>query len=204
MAYYLLQYGKPGYVGVFHSTTTLARHDWVILQTPRGVEYGEVLIPLAEAPLVDGEVLQLAPFKNVTQEVDTGEAELLVAATTRAEELGLPLAFLDLEVTLDGIAILHAVPWATCDATSLLEELTSRFGRPVRLLDLSHSPHQPEPASGCGQPGCGKGSGGCTSCGSSGCASGSCSRGSVKSADELTAYFLQLRQQLEAKRHPLN
>ena len=54
----------------------------------------------------------------------------------RASELGLPLAFVDVEVTLDGTAILHALPWDACDATALLDELAARFGLAVRLLDL--------------------------------------------------------------------
>jgi hypothetical protein len=202
MAYYLLQYGKPGYVGVFRSAESLARHDRVVLQTVRGVEYGEVLLPLAEAPRVDGEVLHRPASPADTG--DTDGTDLLEAANRRAEQLQLPLAFADVELTLDGIAILHAVAWAACDATAMLDELAEQFARPVRLLDLSRGPHQPESTTGCGQSGCGSGSGGCSSCGSTGCGTGSCSRGSVRSADELTAYFAQLRQQMEANRHPLN
>ncbi|MCE9568281.1 MAG: hypothetical protein K8U57_40290, partial [Planctomycetes bacterium] len=59
---------------------------------------------------------------------------------------------------------------------------------------------------GCGKPGCGTESGGGCSTGG-GCSSGSCSRGSVKSADELTAHFAELRQKMEAAglaRTPLN
>ena len=55
----------------------------------------------------------------------------------------------------------HALPWDACDATALLDELASRFGLAVRLLDLSRSPTANDPpATGCGKPGCGSESGG--------------------------------------------
>jgi hypothetical protein len=71
------------------------------------------------------------------------------------------------------------------------------------LLDLSRpvtATDPPAPAeAGCGKPGCGSGGGGCSSCGTGGgCSTGSCSRGQVKSADDLTAYFTDLRQKMEA------
>ena len=82
----------------------------------------------------------------------------------------------------------------------------------MKLLDLSRSPTaKDEPASaGCGKPGCGSSGGGCStgSCGTGGggCSTGSCSKGKVKSADELTAYFADLRHKMEAdaaRRTPL-
>ena len=110
---------------------------------------------------------------------------------------------MDVELLCDGTAILHGLPWAECDATPLFEELSARFGVSVRLLDLSQIPTPtPEPSSGgCGKPGCGSEAGGCStgSCGTGGgCSTGSCSKGSVKSADELTAYFADLRRKMEA------
>jgi hypothetical protein len=58
-------------------------------------------------------------------------------------------------------------------------------------------------ADGCGKQDCGSGAGGCSSCGTDGaskggCSTSSCSRDKVKSADELTAYFADLRQKMEA------
>lgn len=135
---------------------------------------------------------------------------MLAAATTRGEELELPLAFVDVEVTLDGVAILHALAWGECDATALLDDLSGCCGFTVRLLDLSRGPKLEAPAApGCGKPGCGSESGGCSSCGTGGggCSTGSCSRKAVKSADELTAYFGDLRQKMEDAgmvRTPLN
>ena len=121
---------------------------------------------------------------------------------------GLPVAFLDVEVTLDGTAaVLHALPLGSCDADPVLADLSERFGLAVRLLDVSRVPtvkDPPEKAATCGKPDCG--SGGCSSCGTGGCSTGSCSRGSVKTADELTSYFADLRRKMEqsAGRTPLN
>jgi hypothetical protein len=134
---------------------------------------------------------------------------LLAAASAAAAARNLPLAFVDVELTADGSAILHALPWDACDATPLLEDLAARSGLAVRLFDLSRRVTPAEPAArGCGKPGCGTDAGGCSTCGTGGgCSSGSCSRDSVKSADELTAYFADLRGKMEAAglaRTPLN
>jgi hypothetical protein len=109
------------------------------------------------------------------------------------------LSVLDAEVMLDGSAVvLHALPWGPCDADPVFAALSERFGLPVRLLDVSHTPTAPDPPTDCGKPDCGSGKGGCTSCGTGGgCSTGSCSKGSVKSADELTAYFADLRKKME-------
>jgi hypothetical protein len=57
----------------------------------------------------------------------------------------------------------------------------------------------PEKSYSCGKPDCGSGSG-CTSCGTGGgCSTESCSRGAVKSAEDLTAYFADLRAKMEAR-----
>ena len=154
--------------------------------------------------------LRVATSDDETQafQLETRGQELLASASDAATVQGLPLAFVDVEVTLDGGVILHALPWDACDATSLLETLSQRSGLTVRLLDLSRTPTvKDEPSTGgCGKPGCGTESGGGCSTGG-GCSSGSCSRGSVKSADELTAHFAELRQKMEAAgfvRTPLN
>lgn len=207
MPHYLIQYGKPGFVGAFRSTLGLARHDRVVVKTPRGVEFGVVFVSLNDASVSDGEVLRTAEREGETDDIRPHAQELLAVASARAAELGLPLAFVDVEVTLDGTAILHALPWDACDATPLLDELTSRFTLVARLLDLSRAPGANDPSAGCGKPGCGSESGGCSSGVSGGCSSGSCSRGSVKSAEALTAYFADLRQKMEAvslARTPLN
>jgi hypothetical protein len=198
---YLVQYGKPGFVGRFRSADEHARGDRVVIAGPRGTEPGTVLCEPAgqfTALPADGDLLRST---TAADEPDDRGAELLAAA--QADDRGLPVTFVDVEVLCDGTVILHGLAWAGCDATPLFEELSARFGVPVRMLDLSRSPvSTPEPThAGCGKPGCGSEAGGCSTggCGTGGgCSTGSCSRGSVKSADELTAYFADLRSKMES------
>lgn len=197
----LVRYGRPGFIGRFASTLLPARAERVVVRGPRGVEVGEVLVSSVESNEesgAEGEVLRLATTRDLEEaaRLNARGQELFAAAAEHA----LPLAFVDVEVTLDGTAILHAVSWEACDATPLLDRLTARFGLPVKLLDLSRVEIARDPT-GCGKPGCGSETGGCSTCGTGGgggCTSGSCSRGSAKSAEELTAYFSDLRQKMES------
>jgi hypothetical protein len=199
---YLVQYGKSGFVGRFRpaSAELHARGDRVVVRSRRGLELGTVLCEPAarfDAP-DDGDLVRRAT-DDEPGAGETRSAELLATAQARADELGLPLALVDAEVLLDDSAVVHGLPWAECDATALFEELSAWFGCPVRLLDLSRGEvAKDEPAHGCGKPDCGAESGGCSSCGTGGgCSTGSCSRGRVKSADDLTAYFRDLREKME-------
>ena len=152
--------------------------------------------PESSDAVADGDVLRIATVEDHAEAARLNERgqELLAAASA----VDLPLAFVDVEITLDATAILHAVAWETCDATAHLDRLAARFGLAVRLLDLSLVAIAKDPT-GCGKPGCGSESGGCSTCGTGGgCSTGSCSRGSVKSAEELTAYFSDLRGKMES------
>lgn len=216
----LVQFGRSGFVGRFASTAPFERGARVIVRGPRGVEAGIVLCEpgeqFADTLSTEGELLRAATLEDETQlaTFPDREAELLALASGTATERELPLTFVDAELTLDDRLILHGLAWDDCDATPLFEELSTRFALAVRLLDLSRTPvtrDPKQPADGCGKPDCGSGAGGCSSCGSSadgeskgGCSSGSCSRGKVKSADELTAYFAELRLKMEAARTPLH
>jgi hypothetical protein len=216
--HYLVRYGRPGFIGRFASALPLARAERVVVQGPRGHEIGEVLVsPEPALPIKDGPALRKSSVPSVPSEPsDIHDGEILRLATPHDDEEAahlfergqdvlasaagttLPLAFIDVEVTLDRTAILHAVAWDACDATAFLDELGSRFGLAVKLLDLSRVETTTDPT-GCGKPGCGSESGGCSTCGTGGgCSTGSCSRGSVKSAEELTAYFSDLRHKMEA------
>ena len=198
----LVRYGRPGYVGRFRADDAVERGARVVVRGPRGLELGTVLCAADRGAGIDdeGELLRTATAADdATADRAAALARDLLAA---ADDLaaGLPVAFPDAEVTLDGAAaVLHALPWAACDLDPLLVALSERFGLPVRLLDLSSTPANPdppEPATSCGKPDCGSGGGGCGSGG--GCSTGSCSRGAVKSAGELTAYFADLRGKMEA------
>lgn len=210
---YLVQYGKAGFVGRFRAAAAFARGERVVVRGPRGPEIGTVLCepdPRFATLPEEGELLRPASADDeaAALRLEALGDELLAAADALAAERGLPLSFVDTEVSLDrSAAVLHGLPWGECDASPLFADLSDRFGLPVRLLDLSRTPaakDPPEPA-GCGKPGCGSESGGCSSCGTGGgCSTGSCSRGSAKTAGELTAYFADLRAKMEAARTPLN
>lgn len=210
----LVQFGRSGFVGRFTADAAVPRGERVIVRGPRGVEPGVVLCEPGEkfAPSLstEGDVLRIATYEDETRVAGFPgrEAELLTLATDAATERDLPLTFVDAELTLDDHLILHGLAWDACDATSLFAELSARFGLSVRLLDLSQTAVTKDPkqaADGCGKPGCGTEGGGCSSCGTDsggeskgGCSTGSCSRGKVKSADDLTAYFSDLRRKMEA------
>jgi hypothetical protein len=215
----LVQFGRSGFVGRFASAGPLDRGTRVVVRGPRGVEPGVVLCEpdatFAPALSVEGELLRFASPDDEARldGFPEREAALLADATAAAADRALPLTFLDAELTLDDRLILHGLAWGACDAAPLFDELSGRFGLSVRLLDLSRTAvaRDPEAANGCGKPGCGSGGGGCSSCGTGGeskggCASGSCSRGAAKSADDLTAYFTDLRHKMEsaATRTPLH
>jgi hypothetical protein len=205
---YLVQYGRSSYFGRFAAAggPTPARGDRVVVRTPRGVELGEVLCGADERfaggldPAAGGVLLRPGGADDLVGEANRESmGRTLLAA---AEASGLPVTFVDAELTLDGAAVLHALPWAPCDADPVLADLSARFGLIVRLLDVSRTPalkDPPEKAATCGRPDCGSGSGDCSSCGTGGgCSTGSCSRGSIKTADELTSYFADLRRKMEA------
>ena len=199
----LVQYGHPGFVGRFRADAAPPRGGRVVVRGPRGVETGTVLAATEAGPdEPDGDLLRVVTPTDeaaATSQEALGR-KLLDAAVADGAELH--LVFVDVEVTLDGAsAVLHALPWAGCDADPLLAALSDRFGLAVRLLDLSRTPtatDPPEPA-GCGKPGCGTTAGGCSSCGTGGgCSTGSCSRGAVKTGEQLTSYFADLRRKMEA------
>lgn len=205
----LVQFGKLGFVGRFTATGPHPRGARVIVRSPRGTECGVVLCEpgdrFSPSLSTEGEALRVATPEDDSR-VGTfaaREGALIADANAAAAERELPITFVDAELTLDDCLILHGLAWDACDATALFDALSAQFGLTVRLLDLSRSPVAKDPkptTAGCGKPGCGSEGGGCSSCGTggtSGCSTGSCSRGKVKSADELTAYFADLRQKME-------
>lgn len=201
----LLQYGRTAFVGRFAADTAPDRGASVVVKSARGVELATVLGPLedrfADQLDEDGTVLRVATSEDLSAARTADElADAILAAATSEQ-----ITFLDCEVTLDRRgAVLHAVPWGECNVDPLLADLSERFGLSVRLFDLSRmsvTADPPEPKTTCDKPDCGTGGG----CSTGGCSTGGCSRKQVKSAGELTAYFADLREKMEAAgRVPLN
>lgn len=217
---YLVQFGRLAYVGRFVPETplTLERGQRVVIRTVRGVEIGVVLCPASERFSTRFDtaeptgLLRLATDQDQTA-VDDLACTILTAAEEAVRQHGFPVTVLDCEALLDsGPVIVHILPWAACELDLVLEELSTQFGRAIRILDIARTPiasQAPEPVSGCGKTGCGSSGGSCGSCGTGGgCGIGSsCSRKAVKSSTEMTAYFQDLREKMEAagyKRTALN
>ncbi len=202
----LIQYGRSAFVGRFASGVPAERGGVVVVRSSRGVELGTCLGPVEDRFAAqldeDGTVLRIATADDITSArgADALADAILTDATSDS------VTFLDCEVTLDHRgAVLHAVPWGECDLDPLLADLSDRFGLAVRVFDVSRmgvTTDPPEPKTTCDKPDCGS-AGGCGTSG--GCGTGGCSRKQVKSADELTAYFADLREKMEAAgRLPLN
>lgn len=203
---YIVRYGLPGYVGRFTAAPELHldRDAAVVVRSPRGEELGVVRCAASERfsaaidPAAGGQLLRA----STPDDERRSTAHLALAGRVLDAAHGrTTAAFLDAEPLHDGSAvILHALPGDDSDLTPLLDELSVTFGVAVRLFDASRALGSPEPPErGCGKPGCGSG-GGCSTggCSTGKCGTSSCSSGKVKSADELTAYFADLRAKMEA------
>lgn len=205
---YLVSHGCAASLSRCRAADILAaqRGDSVVIRSARGLELGAVL---CEAPpdlpaISPGDLLRHANAddQRAAIEMHALGSKLLDSAQRLIQSESLPLLPLDAEVLLDrSQAIVHLLRWNQCTLTPFVEKLQSHFNLRVVLLDQSKR----EEAHGCGS--CGEGGcGGCGEggCSTGGCSSGNCSRGSIKSADELTRYFAELRKQMQAfQRVPL-
>ncbi|SRR5579872_488707 len=204
---YLVSYGLAGDFGRFRSLTALAcrRGERVVVRSHRGLEVGNVLRPATprHATFLPNTTLgQL--LRRVTPD-DERHLEalrdrgclLLARGVDLADELGLPLELLDAEVLLDGEhAALHLLRVADADVRPLVATLSREFSLHIQIADLARAKeHEEEEHHGCGREGCGQ-NGGCGSCGTSG-GCGSCG---ADQAPDTTAYFAQLREQMEHRR----
>jgi hypothetical protein len=203
---YLVAFGRAGHLGRFQAACGLAcqRGDRVVIHGVRGIELGEVL-GLARQSLPDPHVGQLLRVAGSNDELtatanEERSRQLCIDAETIAQQLGMSLAILDAEVTLDGRgAVLHALAGRTSDAGPLLDQLAERHGLIVRLYDLAAESPIPADASDaleefkCDKPDCGQGH--CDDCGDHGGCS-SCSAGGAK---ELESYFAGLREKMEMR-----
>jgi hypothetical protein len=208
---YLVQYGRSAFVGRFthEGESPFARGQQVVVQSPRGVELGTLLGPARFASGVDaasgGRLIRGANAEDQTAAINSEKLSRQIL--TAAEEAPFPVTFLDCEVLHDARgAILHAVPYEACNLDPLLAELSDRFDLAVRLMNIAAMPTMqdpPEPKSSCSSGNCGSGggcsTGGCGTKSEGGCSTGSCSSGKVKSAEELTNYFADLRTKMETR-----
>jgi hypothetical protein len=207
---FLIGYGLAGDFGRFHAARPLAlrRGDPVVVRTSRGLEIGRVLRPAtprhaAFLPNTTvGALLRAAgpADAEASERLDRRGRDLCDRGRRLADELLLPLEVLDVEMLLDGEhAVLHHLRRGIVDERPFVSTLAREFDLHILLTDLGgpvpqSADDEPE-GEGCGREGCGGGN--CGSCGTGGC--GSC--GSAAPA-EVSAYFGELREQME-RRQPL-
>jgi hypothetical protein len=195
---YLVHHGAAGHLGRFRAVAggEFPRGTTVVVRGRRGLELGDVMLhaPGDRALLPDdyvGDLLRTATDDDLaaTARNRAFGQRLFDAASAWAEKMAAPVSFVDVEVALDGTAVvLHGMRLAPGDVGPLLTQLGEEHSIVVRLYEVNGTVEEDE--HGCGS--CG--SGGCGSCGAGGCSS--CSSGAGK---ELANYFAQLRTQMESR-----
>jgi cell fate regulator YaaT (PSP1 superfamily) len=206
-AAYMVSHGKSGGFGRFIAgrPLSLKRGDRVVVRTSRGQEFGTVLCPatgghahfLADAG--GAELLRQASAEDnrLLARLSILSQQVFEEGRQLANQLRLPLAILDVDLLLDGQAIIQFLG-EPCDFTALTAALESKHRLSIRMENLALPPREAEADRGCGKPDCGRTEGGgCTSCGSGGCSS--CGSGKV----DMKAYFSHLRTKMESVRTPL-
>jgi hypothetical protein len=191
---YLVSFGRSGEFGRFSSVEPLTcrRGDSLIVETSRGLEFGQVIRQSApeHARLMGGSagriVRRPGPADLETRDQLKARGQnLFHDARSHASRLNLPLEIVDAEILLDGKqAVLHVLRWGEGDFKQLTDSLIHSHGVMPLLHDLAlpANEKEPEPAHtddhGCGSGGCGSGgcgSGGCSTGGCGSCSSGGCS-----------------------------
>lgn len=215
---YLVQFGRSAYVGRFSGNANepvLDSGEVVLIRSIRGVELGTILCEsvdrFADAfnETTRGEILRIATVDD-KQEQEKRQLKAKDLLTIAEMRNSYPLLFADSEATSEFI-LFHVVPFEECDISPLLHQLSEEHHVMIAVVDLSLAKKTPDAPDandsivGCGKPNCGKTSEGDSAeasgekSGCGGCSSGGCSRGSVKSAEELTGYFKDLRSKMEAE-----
>ena len=163
--------GVLGHVGRFTSddAARYPRGQRVIVQTQRGLEIGEVLLP-PNGPVAagaDGRILRpmTAEDELLETRLEKNRDEAFAACANRVAELNLPVTLIDVEHLFDGQGLyFYFLGEAPPELAELTEELAQRYEGEVQFRKFTETLE-----AGCG-PDCGTGdAGGCGDC-SSGCA----------------------------------
>lgn len=205
---YVASFGKDAAVGCFAVSSSasgqgisFARHDRVLLKTPRGLEVGSILGPasIRQARLlgadVRGDLVRSlsAEDDSVLERMSSLALEVLSTGERLLKESDMPLSLIDAEIFFDLrhalLHILHPNPDVLAD---FVQTICDRTGLVVRLANLALPAEVEE--HGCGKPDCGSGEGGCSSCSTGGCSTG-CGTGAAP--PDLRPYFAHLRDQME-------
>ena len=173
---YLVRYGLMHHVGRFHAEAgPYDRGQAVVVRSPRGIELGEVLTPLATAPPPGPTpaILLRAAGPDDFERARLAEQDRprRLAACERLFRDGVwPLELIDVEPLLDGRrTVLHYLGPHHLDAAGLLEAIRTSCGLDALLAPAGIDPEAAEPGCGsCSDGGCGVG--GCGSADHGDCA----------------------------------
>jgi len=174
---YLIRHGRSASWGFCPAPQVggLGWGDLVVVRSWRGLEIGEILAAISESQsLRHLELVRRAESSDIQRaEAHIEECQNWLQLAQRCgEELRLPVAFIDADMSLDGQAAwFHVLRWQPCDVTPLLIELRRGVPVPFDLIDLSRPLATKVGCGSCSTAGCG-----CQSsaksdkgCGSSGC-----------------------------------
>jgi hypothetical protein len=169
----LIRYGVMAYVGRFwvapECDSPLERGQSVVIQTDRGIELGEVLIPLdgsGAAKAVDGRrVLRPAGPDDLdrSRRAEASRSDRFAVCHRVLEEEGWPWDVLDVEPLLeDGVTVIQYLGPHQLDVAAIRARLRMTCGLDVVLepvgTDLDETEDSARAAlGGCGSGGCGSG-----------------------------------------------
>jgi cell fate regulator YaaT (PSP1 superfamily) len=199
--HHLVRFGALANVGRFAAVdaTVFPRHSRVVLRTSRGLELGEVLAPpdgvddgdvvddseehalarlntgqVVESPVGDGSILRgVTPQDDLlAARIEKHRLAAFMACERRIQQLGLPVALMDVEHLFDGRSLwFYFLGEITPEVAALTAELTELYETKVQFRRFAETL-----SAGCG-PSCGTADasgGGCQSCGSGCAVAGAC------------------------------
>lgn len=202
---FIVSHGKSGVIGVFTLTEPheIRRGMRVVVQSPRGIEIGDVLGPasLQQARLFGATSAGLL-LRALSKEDDARLNELnsraqqifeLVADLSRAQ--GIQVDVLDVDLYFDGSNAIVQFVGDSEGIDRLGALLEDRLTLTVRFENVAQPSEKEEHH--CDKPDCGRNAGGCSTCATG----GGCSTCGSSKVD-LREYFGHLRTKME-KRIPL-
>jgi cell fate regulator YaaT (PSP1 superfamily) len=197
---YLVRFGRAGDFLWFRpkGDADCRRGDRVVVETPRGLEIGQVLraAPQSKSEQRPVHALLRRVSREDEERADYSKQQagrLAEKGASLAQGLALPLCLMDAEIMLDGQAgVLYCARWEEADLHLWVSTLAAEFDLALSVTDLAPLA-APKKESGCGAEGCGAGT--CGTCGSGG-GCGSC--GSPSPA-ELQEYFAGLRAKMDRR-----
>lgn len=192
---YLVRYGKAGEFGRFRAQKPLQlfKGDFVLIETHRGKETGEILSP--SSPTIAkflpnttvGKLFStLSPQDDSLAQLNYLKSSLIFEAAKKISlDLALPVMIVEAELLFDGKhAVLHLLTSPKTDVRDLVSKLSQDFDMHIYVENISQPQEEEKLAedngtSSCGSGKCGSKESGCGTCGSGG-GCGSCSTAKEK------------------------